>query len=144
MKIAFAKNPTTFIQKSICKWTKSDYFHVELAFNCGASFSAISSENKTRFAWLTYDNNWDIIDLPFDYQQERTILKWCDTEVNCKYDWLGITFTQIIPLSFENPWWWFCSEVCMTALQQVGWFEGFYAYQYDPGELYRLVKEKLK
>ena len=144
MKIAFQKNPTTIFSKLICWWTKSPYYHCEIIFSCGSSFSAIPEKNKTRFAWIEYNENWDIVDLPFDSKTKQKILEWCNGEVDCKYDFIGILFTQIIPLSFQNPWWWFCSEVCMSALQQGGWFQHFRTFQYDPGELYNLVLEKKK
>ena len=145
MKIAFKKNPSSILGKLICWWTKSPYYHCELVFDCGSSFSAVPEQNITRFAWIDYtEDKWDIIDLPFDSKTENNIMKWCNEEVNCKYDYIGILFTQIIPLSFQNPWWWFCSEVCMAALQVADWFKHFKPHEYDPGELNKLIKEKVK
>lgn len=141
MKIAFQKNPQTFLEKSICNWTNSPYFHTELVFNDGWCFSADFAKNTTRFKYINFNDNWDYKIIPVTARQEIEILKWCLSEDKCGYDYIGIVFTQIIPLSFENPWWWFCSEVCLAAIQQVNYFKGLPAYQYNPGKLYHLLED---
>jgi hypothetical protein len=140
MKIAFKKNPETLIEKSICWWTASPYFHVEIIFESGISFSAYPEKNRTAFTKHSFDLScWDIIDIPTTEEEDGIIFQWCLSEDKCGYDWSGIFLTQIIPLSFQSRTRWFCSEVCLAALQQIGKYPNLKAYHYHPGKLHRLL-----
>lgn len=137
MKVAFKKNDSSLPSKLIRWWTKSPYSHCELIFNNGLSFSAFVEEFKTDFKSNIHDDNdWDIIELPFDKEMEYKIYQWCLSEKDCTYDVIGILFTQIVPLSFQNPWWWFCSELCCAALQQGGMLPNLVPHELSPGGLY--------
>lgn len=140
MKIAFKKNPKTIVAKSICWWTDKPHFHCDILFSFGISFSAFAELNKTTFKTVYYnESDWDFIDIPITFDEENLIFEWCKTELNCGYDFSGIILTQILPLSFQSRTRWFCSELCLAALQHIGWFSELKAYQYDPGELYTLI-----
>jgi hypothetical protein len=145
MYIAFKQNPTKFSGKAICWWTASDFYHCEIVFTCGLSFSASPSENKTRFKTIDYKNtsDWILIPLPFDAKTEEEIFKFCCDETNCGYDWAGIFLTQIIPLSIESRTRWFCSEIGMRALQIAGWFENEIPHHFSPGELFDMFQEQI-
>lgn len=141
MKIAFQKNPTSILGKLVCWWTKSPYYHCELVFNSGVSFSA-QFFKKTAFNFTYhYPKNWDFIEIPMTKEEEQTIYNWCVSESDCFYDYIGIIFTQFIPLSFQNPWWWFCSENCLAALQQIGRHLDKIPHHYSPDKLYNSLKE---
>lgn len=150
MKIAFQKNGSSAIAKIIQWWTKSQYYHVELVFEDKIAFTADTTFKKfgTFFYEFYYDNydinNWEVLDLNISEEDELKIRHWCETENGCWYDLIGLVFTQVIPLSFQNPYWWFCSEVCHAALQQnLGWFPSTKSHQIDPFELYNMVRKQL-
>lgn len=145
MVIAFRKNDPSFSSRLIRWWTKSTYSHCEMIFTNGLTFSAFFEDFNTSFKRnIIYDSNdWDFIDIPITRTEEYKIYGWTINEDNCFYDIIGIIFTQIIPLSFENPWWWFCSEVCCAAVQQVGLCLDITPHETDPGKLYKILKERI-
>lgn len=143
MRLAFYKAPGDLIDKSIRRWTKSEYSHCELVFSNGLWFSASPRDGGTRFKHIDIDpEKWDFICVPMTLEQELKVYDFCIAEDRCLYDWLGILFTQVIPLSFENPWWWFCSEVCVAAFQQAGLCVGLVAHETDPEELSEYFKNR--
>lgn len=144
MKIAFKRHPVTIPAKAICWWTESEYFHSELVFSCGLSFSSDLDTGRTRFKTIDYlhTSDWITIVLPFDAKTEEEIFKFCCEEEGCRYDWVGIFLTQIIPLSRQSKSKWFCSEVCTRALQIGGWLEDVKPHEISPGELINLIIER--
>jgi len=151
MKIAFEKNGTSWFAKAIMAWGKSPYYHSILIFEDKSSFTATTSDKVfgTCFETFDYDNydinRWVVFNLPINKDEEEKIREWCKTEDNCWYDVIGLVFANLIPISFENPWWWFCSEVCCAALQRnLGWFPEVKSYQVDPGQLHKLIVDKIK
>jgi hypothetical protein len=142
LEIAFRKAEPSLSSKIIRWWIKSPYSHCELVFSNGLTFSAYIEEYRTCFKNKEHlDSEWDYITLPMSIENEYKIYQFCLKETDCKYDIIGLVFTQIIPLSFENPYWWFCSEVCTAALQANNMLLGIVPHETDPGELYKLVKE---
>lgn len=144
MKIAFAKNPKSIFSRAICLWTRKKHYHTELVFSSGISFSAKPEENRTRFKYIQYDENWDFIHLQISEEEEQLILEFCISENDCKYDWVGIILTQVIPLSRQSRTKWFCSEICTAALQKIGFFTDKKPHQIDPGELYIMLTKQLR
>jgi len=151
MKIAFQKNGKGIFAKIIQWWTKSIYYHCELVFEDKTSFSANIDSWKiigTRFSTFDYNNydlnNWDVINLPINTDEEQKIKEWCKSENNCFYDFIGLFLTQLVPFSFENKYWWFCSEICCAALQKnLNWFQNIKTHEQDPIELRILVHTEL-
>lgn len=141
MRIAFYKGSGAVFDKLIRWWTKSAYSHCEFVFSDGAFFSASPRDGGTRFKFIAQDEQWDFVDLPFSTMDELRIRNFCDSENGCNYDWIGIALTQVLPLSFESPWWWFCSEVLVAGLQEIGYFPLLTPSKIDPGQLYRLAKK---
>jgi len=142
MKVAFQKNPTSILDKLICWWTKSPYFHCVLNFSDGVSYSALPSTDTTQFYLIKFDENWDVVDIPMSAEQEANVRAFCQAELGCKYDFIGIFFSQIISWAVEDAARWFCSEVCLRALQQAELYIGVHPCQYSPGKLYQLVTTK--
>ena len=137
MRIAFYKAPGTWFDTVIRWWTRSPYSHCELVFSNGLWFSSSPRDGGTRFKNIDADpDTWDFIEIPLSQVQEQTVYEFCLAEDGCRYDWIGILFTQVIPLSFYNPWWWFCSEVCVAALQQVGMLADLIPHEINPKGLY--------
>jgi hypothetical protein len=144
MEIAFRKNSNTIPSKLIRWWTKSPYSHCELVFKNGLTFSAFIEDFRTDFKSASHDpSEWDIIEIPIDLETEYKIYQFCVDEDNCLYDIVGLTLTQFLPLGFENPWWWFCSEICVAALHRAGMLLDIVPHLTDPGTLAKLLNERL-
>jgi len=151
MRIAFQKNGTSWFAKVIQWWTKSIYYHCEIIFEDKTSFTANIDKNGygTYFHTFDYNNydksNWDLIDINITSEQESQIKEWCKNEDGCWYDIIGLFLTQVIPLSFENSRWWFCSEMVIAALKEnLGWFGTTKPHEIDPSEAYKMIQDKIK
>lgn len=145
MKIAFRKNATKINSKLICWWTSSIYSHCEIVFENGLSFSADIEVMKTRFKTVVYDpNEWDIITIPIERIVEYKVYDFCLDEDNCGYDLYGMICTQVLYLSFESPYWWFCSELAYKCLQIAGLIPDTISYEVDPGKLFNILIEAIK
>lgn len=143
MEIAFRKNAPGLFPKLIRWWTSSPYSHCEVIFSNGFTFSADIEEFKTRFKSVSHNpDEWDIIKIPIERIIEYKVYDFCLNEENCLYDIIGIFFSQIIPISFENPWWWFCSENAVACLHKTGELLDIIPHQTSPGRLYKLLKER--
>lgn len=142
MYVVFFKGPGNIFDKVIRWWTKGTYSHCELVFSDNTSFSADIKMFKTRFKKVTYcKDDWDIFEVNVTSEEEQTMRKFCEDEDGCWYDIVGILFTQFIPLSFENPWWWFCSEVGVATFKQISEFEEIEPFKCDPDKFYKLLME---
>ena len=141
MKVIFWKDPSTFFSKLICWWTKQRYFHTELLFSDGQIFSASPNIKRTKF--FTYNplssQPRDIFELNVSEEEEAVIRKFCEGELGCRYDFVGIVFSMVFPFQFQHPHWWFCSEVSLAALQKIGMFPGVKPHTVDPGEFFTKV-----
>jgi hypothetical protein len=145
MVIAFQKNDPNLFPKLIRWWTKSPYSHCEIIFTNGLTFSADCNSTGIRTKFKTSNHNtvdWDFVKIPVDAETEAKLFRWATTEAGCLYDFVGIVFTQILPLSFQNPWWWFCSELCTAFLQQAGLLTDLIAYKLNPGQLFKILDER--
>lgn len=142
MYVCFFKGGTGIWNRLIRWWTKSIYSHCEFCFSDNVSFAADYDVNRTRFKQVTYcQQDWDLFEVNIKPQEEATLRFWCEREKDCKYDTIGILFTQIIPLSFENPWWWFCSEICVAGFKRIGEFVGVKPHECSPQDFYKLFHE---
>lgn len=146
MKIAFYIGGETFIDKAIQWWDQERESHCELIFSDGVSFSSRPKGWGTSFkaqGKIDYSDSskWEVIDLSefIDSDAEEIIRKWCVAEDDCWYDIIGIFFSVVFPFGFQNPWWWFCSEVCCAALQQIGWFVDEKSWKITPSELHKIT-----
>jgi uncharacterized protein YycO len=100
--------------KLVAMWTNGLYSHCELMFSDGMCFSSSSRDGGVRFKQIIiYPTHWDIIDVPTE--KEKDIRNWCSTQIGMKYDWLGI-LGLAIKMPFQNRKKWYCSEICITAL----------------------------
>jgi hypothetical protein len=141
MYVVFFKGKGGIFDSLIRWWTKSAYSHCEFVFSDNVSFAADFNVFKTRFKSATYcKEDWDMFEVTITPEEEQKILNFCIKEKGCKYDIIGILFTQIIPISFESPWWWFCSEVCVAGFQQIGEMMHAIPHECDPNRLFRLLQ----
>lgn len=140
MKLAFLKGEG-FVAKMIRLWTRGPYSHVELVFSDMVAFSCAQTDSMhTRFQNIYFDTKyWTLVDVNVSEEDEKKIRTWCESEVGCAYDWTGIILSQFIPFGYQSKTKWFCSEVCVAALQQVGLFPKIKAWRVSPNKLYKLI-----
>lgn len=142
MFIAFYKGGG-FVSRLIKFWTRSKYSHCELVFNNGSSFSADTKmPMHTRFASkFMIPEEWDFIHIAVAEEDEMKIEDFCVEELNCAYDWKGIFLSQFINLGYHSKTKWFCSEVCVAALQTIGMLPGIKPNRVSPGKLHELASK---
>jgi hypothetical protein len=142
MKMAFFKTENIRDVLIAC-FTFGPYSHSEFLFSNGECFSATPVGNAgVRLApaasVLTDLSKWDFLELPINAEQESNLRTWCNGEVGCPYDWNDV-FRFILKFLPEDPNAWFCSEICLAGLQQVGMFKSRRPCNYSPNRFYRLL-----
>lgn len=135
-QMAFYKGKGRFFDKVVRWWTGGKYSHCELVFSNDTYFSADAWENEVRFKRMFPNpENWDFVALNLTQKEELVVRAWCDSQEGKRYDYTGILLSQVMPLHIEDPNRWFCSELCVAALQRVGRLPGLLAQDIDPSEL---------
>jgi hypothetical protein len=116
--VLFQKKGGGFLDPLIRWWTRGPYFHCELLWGDGTTFSSHLADKGTRFIHATWipDDTWDAYWVPTSREVAQEILGLCKSELGCPYDWLGILMAQILGISRQSSSKWFCSEVCYWAL----------------------------
>lgn len=109
VKLAFYKGEGDWVDKLIRWWTKSQYSHVEVVVGDTWISSSPRDGGVRSMRMETYNTeHWDIIDYPgvstvdvFDLFRR--------TKGN-DYDFIGILFSQVLPLGIQSKSKWYCSE----------------------------------
>ena len=130
VRLAFYKGKGDLVDKVIRWWTKSQYSHVEVVVGDTWYSSSPRDGGVRSMVMKSYNTeHWDIIDYPgvstvdvFDLFR-RT--KGDD------YDFIGILFSQVLPLGIQSKSKWYCSE--WTAKLK------YKNSKLNPQELYELV-----
>lgn len=135
--------------KLIQWWTKSKYFHVEIAFK--DKWVAAHTDTGIRMEQLKplYDNNYEYFELEvpnITKEQERILIEFIKEQENKGYDWKGIFLSQILFLNWEHPEKWFCSEIVAKVLEllYVQEFMGIAPNKLSPGEIHKILLDKIK
>lgn len=117
MKVAFYyANKGSWLDRWIGLLTWGQFSHCEIVFSDGTCFSSSPRDGGTRFKKINFQpDHWEFIELELSYQDEDTVLAFCEGEVGKPYDWAGAIFR----LPFMNGRW-YCSEVCVEALERGG------------------------
>lgn len=112
------------------------FYHTELVMFDGAMLTAMPDggvkwrrrpEGYSAKSWSMIDlRNWD----------EDAIRDWADGEIGCGYDWWG-DLRFVIPWAKPHKERWFCSELCATAIQQLGVATTLTPFKMSPNRLYR-------
>lgn len=146
MKITFRKKPSSIYSHIIRLWTFGKYSHSELAFSDGRTFSSDEADNGTRWKdWKLSPDEWDFLEIPCTKEQEQEVLAFCAGEEGCEYDKVGIGFSFLpIPIGLQSARRWFCSEICVAALQQIGYLTGYTPSRVSPNALYKILKKELE
>jgi hypothetical protein len=122
MFIGFQKNPSNWMEKAICWWTKSEFFHCSFIFSDGRQFAATSEVGCTWSNSPGKPINWEFIELPFTAEQENKIRAFCSQENGAGYDWWGLVVSQLAHFRRSHNTRWFCSEIVCAGLQVVDKF----------------------
>jgi len=145
MRVAFRKKGSTIYAKLIRLWTFGKYSHSELVFSDGRSFSSDEADGGTRWKdWAMSDEEWDFLNVPCTFEQEQEIRAFCAGEEHCKYDMVGIGFSFLpIPIGVQSAEKWFCSEICVAGLQQIGYLVGYTPSRISPNALHKILSKEL-
>jgi len=146
MKVAFRKKPSSIYAHIIRLWTMGKFSHSELVFSDGRTFSSDEADGGTRWTDRAMPSSeWDFIDIPCTTKQENRARVFCEGEDGCKYDMVGIGFSFLpVPIGWQSAEKWFCSEICVAALQQIGYLIGYTPSRISPNKLYKILKSELE
>ncbi len=89
------------------------YWHSELVFSNGEWFSSRPTTGAS-FTRLGNPDGYDYVDVPISHEQEAAVLTWCQSKEGAGYDWRA----ELGGSPVEGRY--FCAEICICALQQVG------------------------
>jgi hypothetical protein len=121
------------------------YSHEEIAFSNGWSWSSDEADDGTRFKQIDYSKgNWDKLFIPCTPEEERRVWEKCEKENGLKYDKRGIAFSFLpIPIGWQHPDRWFCSEACTAMLQLLGYMTGYSPASIAPSRAYKIMSAEL-
>lgn len=132
MYLAFYKGKGNFYDKLIRWWTNSKYSHVELAANDGWWYTSSPRDGGVVKRKMGYNSeHWQFVPVRLTKSE---VEKFYQETKGSKYDWLGIVFSQVLPLKQHSKQKWFCSEWCGSVLGYAN------SNQLSPEDLYRKVK----
>lgn len=139
MELVFFKEPHSFIEKAICLKTHSPYYHVEIRFEDGWSWSSRAGQ-KPAVSFERYPLPENIVTVKINCSalDELKVRHWCRSQVGKSYDYLGI-LGFVVPFGEHDDNDLFCSEGCSKALQQIGFFKSRKSYLISPGKLFKLI-----
>lgn len=136
MKLAFYKGSGTLYDQGIRLVTHGPYAHCEIVFKDGQWFSSSPRDGGVRFKEIVPQaGSWDFLELDI---QEDTIREWSETQVGLKYDWSGVA-RFVLPFLPSSKDHWFCSEICIAALQRGGLLLDLTPSRYSPNDLYEIA-----
>ena len=142
IRVGFYKGKGTIFDRLIRWWCDGKYSHCELVIPNDTWFSADANTNRVRYTTFSPNpNNWDYVEFDTTEREEMIIRAWADSKIGKGYDYLGLA-GFVLPFNTQNPNRYFCSEVCIEALQQIGKFPRVVSSSVDPVRLARLCSLK--
>lgn len=129
MKLAFYKKSKTLFWKAIRLQQRiqglperyAQYSHVELVFDDWVAFSSSETDGWVRFKHISWKTeNWDFIHINLSEKKKKKIYDFCKKQEWNRYNKVGIFFAQILNFNKKRKGTWFCSEIVIRALQEVG------------------------
>lgn len=143
--LCFQKNWPSLFARVVRMWTWSPHNHVELRISDAAGYQHFNADVKlgtvTFKSTELHPHFWDIVPVPgLSAAQVEQVRAWLTDELGCPYDWAGILLTQFLPLGRQSRTKWFCSELCVAALQQVGLLTDRKPWRVSPAKLWKLTK----
>ena len=113
--------------------------HVELVFANGDTLRASYGEpvslgpGRDRRGWII-EPIADVTPL-----EEAIVRTWAQREVGSPYDTWGV-LRFVLPFVGQHPDAWFCSEICVAALQRINLCLGVRPWEVSPNRLRKLDK----
>lgn len=136
MYLAFWVGKVGIFGKLIRLWTGHKVSHVELIID-GEWFTALTERGVVRYL-NEPSANWRLIHIPLTADQKQAMLAFLSNEIGSKYDWLGIIFSQVLPLARSHSDKWFCSELVTAALHRANLYHNLSSLS-SPGQLFDTV-----
>ena len=121
--LAFKKidKNSTFVAKSVAWFTRSEYYHVEIVIE--DTWVSIFPETGFKLNKLKpLKDTWEYVkieDVKLTREQYDIFKKYLMKQVGKKYDYLGIMFSQVLPLTIDSKNKWFCSEAVVKLAQML-------------------------
>lgn len=113
------KKDSGFVERAISWWTRSPYYHVEIAVGDVWVTSAPNvggvRVKKLKPLKDRYDYFKDTVQVT--RRQLQQLHEWLETQEPAKYDYLGILLSQVLPFRIHRKDKWFCSEIVVKVLQ---------------------------
>jgi len=140
MKMAFYKaRYGSWVDYVVAFLTWGPYSHVEFVFSDGMWFSSSGRDGGVRYKQIEpKELHWDYLDLPLSDKDEAKLREWCDGEVGREYDWKEVSRFVFGWLGSDDSRW-FCSEIVLAGLQQVGFLKKYKKEDYSPNSLYKIL-----
>jgi hypothetical protein len=136
VKLAFKHAGRSWLEWAIALHDEPKTFcHVEIIFSDGVAFSAQYGEGVRFVKNLDTSRGWWKVPLAVSAEEEQTVRQWCESHAGGRYDVPGVLAFKI-PFIRQAMGAWFCSEICSTALQQIGMFSDLKPHRLSPNALF--------
>ena len=133
VRLAFYKGEGNWVDKVVRWWTKSQYSHVEVVVG-DMWYSSSPRDGGVRSMRMEDYNaeHWDIIGYPGVSASD--VFDLFRKTKGSKYDFIGILFSQVLPIGLHSSTKWYCSEWAAELK--------YNNTNISPQELYELVSNK--
>lgn len=96
-------------------------------------------DGGVRFAAVGPDDRFTQYPISLTPEQERTVREFCELHAGDGYDACGVLALGGVPFAKQADDKWFCSEIALAAIQQVGLFPGVAPSSVSPNALSRML-----
>jgi uncharacterized protein YycO len=140
MRIAFYKaRYGDWTDYLVALFTMGRYSHCEYMFSDGMWFGSSPRDGGVRYKQIKpAESHWVFLDLPVSGEEEVKLREWCDGEVGDEYDWKEV-LRFVLPWLTKDKERWFCSEIVLAGLQQLGLFRKYHQEEVSPNFLYKIL-----
>lgn len=119
--------------------------HAELVFSngstCGAYANGVRWDTAGGRGIFENPELWAVEEVPASPEEEQRVWDFCAGEIGCPYDWAGVA-RFVLPFLDADPDKWFCSELVVAALQELGLFAGLDPWRMSPADVYYADKAR--
>tara|TARA_R110002020_G_scaffold44161_6_gene127605 strand:+ start:10532 stop:11014 length:483 start_codon:yes stop_codon:yes gene_type:complete len=153
IKVAFYCGKGTWINRVVRWWTRSRYSHAELVMPDGITWIGISPFKTSKLCARLGDErnllNWDLIEIEVTENQLSVINEFYESTKGCRYDWIGMILSQVLPYHIKRKGKWYCSEWIAYALRiscVIDWklIKIYDRADLSPAVLYEILKASKK
>jgi hypothetical protein len=141
-----------WLDRLVARHDRGPYSHVELVMSAmprlgqPICFSSSWRDGGVRHKRIRLGGpdecRWDLLPVPVSPRDDEVLRRWCLKHVGGRYDLPGV-------LAFKLPFvrgrltWWFCSEICVAAMQTAGHLPGERPESFSPNGLHRRWSKEL-